>query len=212
MKTRIVLLGPPASGKGMQAGKISERYGIPAVSPGAMLRDEMRRGTALGIEADRLTRDGAMVPDAMVIALVRGWLEQHSGGFIFDGFPRNIAQAEALDQLLSRRHEPLQVVLHFDIPEALACARAMARMTCPQCGRTFGAKGEKVCPVCGSTLVRRGDDTPEAFKHRMEQYREKTSPLIDYYRRGGLLETVKPADDPNAVFSKIVSILEAPGV
>ncbi len=212
MKTRLVLLGPPACGKGTQAEKIKERYGIPSVSPGAMLRDEMRRGTPLGIEADRVTRDGSMVSDELVISLVRSWIETHDQGFVFDGFPRSVGQAEALEQLLAERQEKLDAVLFFDVPDELVCSRAMNRLTCEKCGRTFeaGAGIGDQCPVCGGKLGRRGDDTLEAFQHRMQQYREKTAPLIEYYRGKGLLRIVKPAQSPDTVFGRIAALLEEP--
>ncbi len=182
-----------------------------------MMRDEKRRGTALGIEADRITRDGSMVPDSMVITLVREWLKAHTGKFLFDGFPRDIEQAEALEELLSERGEALDAVLFFDVPEEVVQRRVLNRVTCPACGGSFGigndvASADVPCPVCGGKLIRRTDDTLEAFRHRMNQYREKTSPLIDFYRKRGLLRTVGAAQAPDAVFSEIISILEAHGV
>ena len=214
MKTRIVLLGPPASGKGTQAELIKKRYGIASVSPGAMLREEMRLGTSLGIEADRLTRDGSMVPDAMVLQIVGNWLAAHSNGFVFDGFPRTIGQADALEHLLAGLHAPLDVVLFFDITAETAYERVMNRLTCTQCGRSFAIglhleSTQARCPECGGILGRRSDDTPEALEHRMTQYREKTEPLVDYYQRRGLLWTLKSADGPAGVFDEISSIVEA---
>jgi adenylate kinase len=217
VKTRIVLLGPPASGKGVQAEKLKVHFGIPSASPGAMLREEKRQGTPLGIEADRITQDGSMVSDFIVISLVREWLKTHSGKFLFDGFPRDIEQAEALEELLHERGETLDAVLFFDAPEQVVERRILNRVMCPACGGSFGIgidvnSGDVPCPVCGGKLVRRTDDTIEAFRNRMEQYREKTCPLVEFYRERGLLKTVKADLAPDAVFSEIISILEAPGV
>jgi len=214
VKTRLVLLGPPASGKGTQAELIKGRYGIASVSPGAMLREEMRLGTPLGIEADRLTRDGSMVPDAMVIELVAHWLSAHADGFVFDGFPRTIAQADALEQMLAELHAPLDAVLFFDITYETIFERVMNRLTCNQCGRSFAVglhleSAQARCPECGGTLGRRSDDTPEALEHRIAQYREKTEPLVEYYQRRGLLWTLQSADGPEGVFAEIASLLEA---
>jgi len=214
VKTRIVLLGPPASGKGTQAELIKARYGIASVSPGAMLREEMRLGTPLGIEADRITRDGSMVPDAMVIELVAKWLAAHTEGFVFDGFPRTIAQADALEQMLAQLHAPLDAVLFFDITAETIFERVMNRLTCTQCGRSFAVglhleTAQACCPECGGTLGRRSDDTPEALEHRIAQYREKTEPLVEYYQRRGLLWTLQSADGPEGVFAEIASLLEA---
>ena len=211
-----MLLGPPASGKGTQAEKIKLRYGIPTASPGAMLRDEMRRGTELGIEADRLTRDGSMVPDSMVIRLVGQWLEANTSQFIFDGFPRTLGQAEALDEMLARNGQALDAVLFFDLPAEVIASRVLNRLSCTQCGRIFAiglqlTAEETRCPECGGVLERRSDDTLEALQQRMAQYREKTDPLVGYYREKGLLRTLKAAEHPEAVFEEIVSILDEPG-
>ena len=208
-------MGPPASGKGTQAELIKARYGIPTASPGAMLREEMRLGTPLGIEADQLTRNGAMVPDAMVVQLVARWLEDHSESFVFDGFPRTIAQADALNRMLDARHSALDAVLFFDVTSETIFERVMNRMTCSQCGRSFAIglhleSAQSPCPECGAKLIRRSDDTPEALQHRIVEYREKTEPLVEYYRHRGLLWTLNKADRPEGVFAEISSILEAP--
>ena len=179
-----------------------------------MLRDEKRSGTLLGIKADRLTRDGAMVPDAMVIQLVGNWLADHAERFVFDGFPRTIAQAEALDAMLAQRGSALDAVLFFDITEKTVFERVMHRLTCSQCGRSFAIglhlqPGQLQCPECGSSLTHRRDDTPEALAKRIIEYREKTEPLVEYYQRRGLLWPLKTADRPEVVFAEVTSILEA---
>ena len=211
MKTRIVLLGPPASGKGTQAEKIQARCAISSASPGAMLRDEMRRETPLGIEADRLTRDGHMAPDALVIQLVNSWLQAHAERFVFDGFPRTLAQADALDGLLSERGVSLQAVLFFDLSMQTIFERVMNRLTCGACGRTFAAdrmqESASRCPACGGQLVRRSDDTPEALEHRIAAYRENTEPLVAHYRQRGILWTLEAAESPENVFAQITSVL-----
>ena len=213
MKTRIVLLGPPASGKGTQAEKIQAHFGIPSVSPGAMLRDEMRRGTPLGIEADRLTREGNMAPDALVLQLVGNWLQSHSERFVFDGFPRTLAQADALEELLGERQLTLDAVLYFDLSMQTIFERVMNRLTCGECGRTFAADKMQGaisrCPSCGGPLIRRSDDTPEALEHRIAAYRKNTEPLVEYYRQRGILWTLKSAESPEDVFAQITSVMEA---
>ena len=214
MKTRIILLGPPASGKGTQAELIRAHYGIPSASPGAMLREEMRAGTPLGREADELTRDGSMVPDAMVIQLVSNWLTPHAQSFIFDGFPRTIAQAIALEKILSDLHSGLDAVFFFDVAMETIVERVMHRLTCSQCGRTFApglhlGADLTACPKCGGALIRRSDDTPEALERRIKEYHEKTEPLVEYYQNKGLLWRLKSTDLPEGVFTEITSILEA---
>ena len=180
-----------------------------------MLRDEMRRATPLGIEADRLTRDGSMLPDALVVQLVGNWLTAHADAFVFDGFPRTIGQADAFEQKLAELRAPLDIVLFFDITMQTAFERVMNRLTCSQCGRSFaiGLHVESAsarCPECGGVLSHRSDDTAEALEHRIAQYREKTEPLVEYYQKRGLLRTLKSADGPAEVFTEITSILETP--
>jgi len=179
-----------------------------------MLREEMRMGTPLGVEADRLTRNGLMVPDSMVIELVRKWLDAHPDGFVFDGFPRTIFQADALAEMLAGRKAALDAVLFFDVTTETIFERVMNRVTCSQCAKSFAIglhleAQKSQCPECGGALIRRGDDTPAALEQRIVEYREKTEPLVAYYRSRGLLWTLKGAERPEGVFAEVVSILEA---
>jgi adenylate kinase len=169
VKRRIVLLGPPASGKGTQAEMIAEKYQIPSASPGAMLREEKRRGTALGIEAERLTASGRLVPDDVICDVVRRWLEAHDGAFVFDGFPRSRGQADALEEMLAARGTSLEVVLSLDADYETIANRVQNRVVCGSC-RTNLSTGlhvtsvESRCPKCGGPLTRRGDDNLETLR------------------------------------------------
>lgn len=214
MKKRIVLLGPPASGKGTQAELIENRFDIKSTSTGAMLREELRAGTEVGKQADALTRHGHLVPDSLVIALVESWLKTHGDAFVFDGFPRTIGQAEALEKLLAERKTPLEVVLFFDVPFEHILDRVRHRVSCESCGRIYSIKlhfgrGEEHCPRCGGRLVRRKDDTEEALEQRMIEYREKTEPLVEFYRSRSLLHPLKAQEQPESVFLEISSVLTA---
>ena len=213
LKRRIVLLGPPASGKGTQAEFIHARYGFPVTSPGSILREEKRRGTALGIEADKLTRDGHLVPDELVIHVIEDWLAQHDGEFVFDGFPRSLGQADALEAMLARRGLPLELVIALDAHPETLHSRVKGRLVCLDCGRIV-ALGLHVpdpaapCPYCGGRLARRTDDTPETLATRLLEYEEKTAPLLAYYEQRGLLRRVESHGAPEEVFAAIRSIME----
>lgn len=177
-----------------------------------MLREELRLQTPLGIEADRLTRNGSMVSDATVIELVSHWLSAHSDGFVFDGFPRTLVQAESLEKMLFQQHASLDIVLFFDVSDETIFERVMNRMTCGQCGRSFSSglhlkPGQLACPECGGPLGRRADDTPEAVEQRLVEYRERTEPLADYYRQRGLLWPLNGAESPDQVFAEIASAI-----
>ena len=209
-----MLLGPPASGKGTQSEMIQSRFGIEPTSPGAMLRAELQAGTEIGKEADALTSRGLLVPDSLVIALVDRWLQAHNDAFVFDGFPRTLAQAEALEEILKRRGTPLETVLYFNVPFETILDRVLHRLTCEKCGRIYSVRlhfgsGEEHCPACGGNLVRRRDDTAEALEHRMIEYREKTEPLVEFYRTRGLLAELAAAERPETVFAEVVNLLEA---
>ena len=179
-----------------------------------MLRDELRKGTELGVAADQLTRKGQLVPDAMITQLVQEWLGTHGDSFVFDGFPRTVPQGVELKRLLQERGTPLDIVLFFDVPFEEIRERVLKRVSCRSCGKIFRvglqiASFDESCPACGGELFRRNDDTLEALEQRMMEYREKTAPLVSFYKECGLLVTLKAAAQPSEVFSEISSILEA---
>jgi len=209
MKSRLVLLGAPASGKGTQSGLITATFGIPSVSTGALMREEGRRGTDLGKEAARYTTNGGLFPDDLAMRIVWSWL----GGrrrFLFDGFPRTLAQAKAFDAGLSERGLALDAVYLLELPEEEIHARMLSRLTCRQCGAVFNEAFHSVsvdtpCPSCSGPLHRRDDDTEEALKLRMAQYREQTVPVADHYREAGLLMAIDATPGRDSVFARLYS-------
>ena len=215
LKRRIVLLGPPASGKGTQAEFIREHYGLPVTSPGARFREEKRLGTDLGIEADRMTRDGMLLADDLVIRVFESWLSAHCNEFILDGFPRSVAQADALEILLEGHGSKLDVALELDVTPQDLRDRVARRMVCLSCGLSFSLglhvdHPTTACPRCGGTLGRRTDDDPETLLTRLGQYREITLPLLSYYERRGLLRRIDSSRAPEEVFASVRQALEHP--
>lgn len=214
MKRRIALLGAPASGKGTQAEMIESRYQIPITSPGAMLREEKRRQTPLGLESAELTRQGKLLPDAIIVRLMETWLDAHDAEFILDGFPRTVGQADALEAMLAKRGAPLEVALALEANLETLQERVASRMFCLNCSAILRAglhveSAADPCPRCGGLLGRRDDDSPETLAARLVEYEEKTAPLLAYYEQRGLLRRVDSARSPEAVFQSIISILEA---
>ncbi len=204
MKSRLVLLGPPASGKGTQAGLLAAAFGIPAVSTGALLRAEKARGSALGREADRWTSQGRLFPDELALRVVWNWLGERRR-FILDGFPRTVGQAAEFDRGLAERRAPLDVVYFLNLPDHLVRERMTSRLTCAACGAVFNEKFHGVaagapCPQCGGVLARRADDTEEALNERLAQYRECTLPVVEHYRAQNLLKEVDVTPGRDAVF------------
>ena len=207
------MLGPPASGKGTQAEMITARYEIPSASPGSMLREEKDAGTSLGIEADKLTSRGQLVPDSTVNELVARWLEKHDSQFIFDGYPRSRGQADALQQMLDERGTPLDVALSFEADLGTLQSRVQNRLVCSHCRRNFSiglhvATADEACPVCRGVLVRRADDNLKTLALRMREYAAKSEPLIGYYTERGLLRAVDSTRAPEQVFASVVVVLE----
>ncbi len=211
MKNRIVLLGPPASGKGTQASLLGAVFGIPHVSTGAIVRQERAKGTPIGVEADSYASRGLLFPDELAIRFVGQWLGTHSR-FIFDGFPRTIGQAVALDSLLGPKSIGLQTVYLLELPDDEVRVRMLGRLTCSNCGAVFSEKFHKIsaedpCPKCDGVLARRQDDTIEALDQRLAQYHEFTKPICDYYEKAGLLKKVDVRFGRDAVFQLLYNDL-----
>jgi adenylate kinase len=211
---RIVLVGPPASGKGTQAKILVERLGVPQISTGDMLRAARAAGTTLGKEAEQYMSAGKLVPDEVVIGLVRERLQADDSrrGFILDGFPRTVPQADALDAALSGMGRQLDAVISVDVPSEALVERLTARRQCRQCGKIYNVlvdppSLEGVCDACGGEVYQRDDDTVETVTNRLEVYERQTAPLIEYYEAKSLLKHIDGTKDIDDVFAEIVSVL-----
>jgi adenylate kinase len=207
---RVIFLGPPGAGKGTQAKNLAQEWGVPQVATGEMLRDAVKAGTPLGLEAKRIMESGALVPDDVMIGLIADRLRQPDAarGFILDGFPRTIAQAEALERLLKDVDQSLGAVVYFEVPEAELLRRLTGRRLCRQCQTAFHTvsappKREGVCDRCGGELYQRDDDSEATVRHRLDVYRRQTAPLLDYYRGRGRLAAVKGDGDVQTIASAI---------
>jgi adenylate kinase len=212
VKNRIVLLGPPASGKGTQVELIQQRFKIPATSTGAILRREARTGTKIGLEAHEIISRGGLAPDEMVLGLVQTWLSEIDGSFLFDGFPRTVEQAERFELLLKKRGTPLLLALFLDVSEETIRARMSRRLTCSVCGKVISV-GRHVhdrsepCPNCGGKLEARPDDNDAAVSRRLAAYREKSLPVADFYERRSILAHVNGDRDAQEVFDEIALLI-----
>lgn len=213
---KIVMLGAPGAGKGTQAKMIAAKYEVPHISTGDIFRANIKNGTELGKKAKEYMDQGLLVPDELTVDLVIDRLSQEdcAKGYILDGFPRTIPQAEALDAALSKRGEKMDYVIDVDVPDENIVNRMSGRRACTGCGATYhivhnpSKKGD-VCEVCGETLILRDDDKPETVQKRLTVYHEQTQPLIDYYTQQGILKTVDGTQDMNDVFTDVTKILEA---
>ncbi|MBF0608801.1 MAG: adenylate kinase [Candidatus Magnetobacterium sp. LHC-1] len=213
---RIVLLGAPGAGKGTQAKKLIDMYGIPQISTGDILRKAVADATPLGKEAKGYMDRGELVADSVVIGMVKERLTQSDcqKGFILDGFPRNTAQAETLDATLTSVGMPLQVALSVDVDFDVLLKRLTGRRTCKGCGQMYNIyfsqpKKEGSCDKCSGELYQRDDDKEETIKKRLDVYRAQTEPLIDYYGKKGILKRVEGTGDIDEIFKKICSILSS---
>jgi len=212
---RIVLLGAPGAGKGTQAKKLIEKYGIPQISTGDILRENVAKGTPLGKEAKSYMDAGKLVPDSVVLGLVEDRLKKDDckKGFILDGFPRNTSQADALDKMLSGLGMPLQSAISIDVPFDDLMKRLTGRRTCKKCGQMYNiyfspSKKDGVCDKCGGELYQRDDDKEETIKKRLEEYQAKTAPLIDYYKGKGILHSINGTGSIDEIFAKVCAVVE----
>ncbi|KPK02373.1 MAG: adenylate kinase [Nitrospira bacterium SG8_35_4] len=212
---KLVLLGAPGAGKGTQAKKLIEKYRIPQISTGDILRKAVADGTPLGKEAKSYMDKGELVPDSVVIGLVKERLGQDDckNGYILDGFPRNTSQAETLDKVLSEMNSPLDIALSVDVDKDDLMKRLTGRRTCKGCQQMYNIhfskpKKDGVCDKCGGELYQRDDDKEETIRNRLDVYDKSTAPLIDYYGKKGILKSVEGVGSIDEIFNKVVSILE----
>lgn len=211
---KIVLLGPPGAGKGTQAKSISNRYSIPHISTGDIFRKNISEETPLGIEAKRYIDNGQLVPDKVTIDMVNDRLtwDDCKNGYLLDGFPRTVIQAEALEEFLATRDEKLDTSLLIEVPMGFILERMTGRRVCPSCGASYHVKFnpstiDGVCDVCGSDIVQRKDDIEDTVRERLDVYERQTQPLIDFYKEKNLLSTVDGTKAINEVFESICTIL-----
>ncbi len=208
----FVFLGPPGAGKGTQAEIIAKKHGLVKISTGDILREAVKKGTELGKLADGYMKRGELVPDEIMLGLIEEELEKIDKGFILDGFPRTVKQAEGLDELLAKKNLPLKAVILLDVPDDEIIKRLSARRVCPNCGAVYNLifnppKNDEICDVCGTKLVQRKDDNPETIKRRLDVYREQTAPLIGYYREKGLLVEIDGTGDPEKITRAIEEVV-----
>ncbi len=211
---KIVMLGAPGAGKGTQAKIIAEKYQIPHVSTGDIFRANIKEGTQLGMEAKGYMDKGLLVPDELTVKILldRVAAEDCKNGYVLDGFPRTIPQAEVLDKALMELNEKLDFAINVDVPDENIISRMAGRRACLKCGATYHVvnippKTEGICDSCGQELVLRDDDKPETVGKRLGVYHEQTKPLIDYYEKKGILKAVDGTMSMEAVSDEIVKIL-----
>ncbi len=213
---KIIMLGAPGAGKGTQAKKIAQKYGIPHVSTGDIFRANIKNGTELGMKAKTYMDAGNLVPDEITIGMLLDRIHQDDckKGYVLDGFPRTIPQAESLTAALRERGESIDYAIDVDVPDENIISRMSGRRACLSCGATYhivynAPKKEGVCDQCGEPLVLRDDDKPETVRNRLDVYHRQTQPLIDYYKKEGILAQVDGTQDMEQVFQDIVKILGA---
>ena len=211
---KIVMLGAPGAGKGTQAQMLAKKYDIPHVSTGDIFRMNIKNGTELGMEAKKYMDQGLLVPDELTVRILldRVAREDCRKGYVLDGFPRNIPQADVLDEALSKLGDKIDYAINVDVPDENIIRRMGGRRACLSCGATYHIehvppKKEGICDKCGQELVLRDDDKPETVKNRLQVYKEQTQPLIDFYTKQGVLHNVDGTKDMNEVFEAIVAIL-----
>ena len=211
---KIIMLGAPGAGKGTQAKMIADKYGVPHISTGDIFRANIKNGTELGMEAKKYMDQGLLVPDELTVRILLDRVAQDDckNGYVLDGFPRTIPQAEVLDSELTKLGDHIDYAINVDVPDENIVKRMSGRRACLTCGATYHIehvppKKESICDVCGSELVLRDDDKPETVKNRLNVYHEQTQPLIDFYTEKGVLKTVDGTVPMEEVFAAITAIL-----
>ena len=213
---KIIMLGAPGAGKGTQAKRIAAKYGIPHVSTGDIFRANIKGGTELGKKAKEYMDQGKLVPDEITIGMLLDRIHEEDckDGYVLDGFPRTIPQAESLTKALEEMGESIDYAINVDVPDSAIVSRMGGRRACVNCGATYHVefnppKKEGVCDVCGEKLILRDDDKPETVQNRLTVYHEQTQPLIDYYKKAGVLAEVDGTQDMDKVFEDIAAVLGA---
>lgn len=211
---KIIMLGAPGAGKGTQAKMIADKYNVPHISTGDIFRANIKNGTELGMEAKKYMDQGLLVPDELTVKILLDRVAQDDckNGYVLDGFPRTIPQAEVLDKALSEINDKIDYAINVDVPDENIIRRMGGRRACLSCGATYHIehippKKEGICDTCGKELVLRDDDKPETVGNRLDVYHKQTQPLIEFYSAKGILKTVDGTVDMKDVFSAIESIL-----
>ncbi len=211
---KIIMLGAPGAGKGTQAEKICEAYNVPHISTGDIFRANIKNGTELGKKAKEYMDQGLLVPDSLVVDLVIDRIHEADceNGYVLDGFPRTIPQAEALDEALAKENESVDYAINVDVPDENIVNRMSGRRACVKCGATYhikwnAPKQEGICDNCGSELIQREDDKPETVLNRLDVYHKETQPLIDYYTEKGIVKNVDGTQGLDDVFAAIQAII-----
>jgi adenylate kinase len=218
----LILLGPPGAGKGTQAKMLEDKHSLRQISTGDMLRAEVKSGSAIGLQAKAVMDRGELVPDNIIISMLEGQVDRMAAGvanagFILDGFPRTVTQAEALDAMLARKNTPLHHVIELQVDDAALVERISGRFTCAKCGQGYHdrfkqPKAAGTCDVCGShDFVRRSDDNAETVRARLEAYHRQTAPLLPYYAANGLLRVVDGMAEMSEVAAQIETVLAGGG-
>ena len=211
---KIIMLGAPGAGKGTQAKMIADKYKVPHISTGDIFRANIKNGTELGKKAKEFMDKGQLVPDELTVEILLDRVAQDDckNGYVLDGFPRTIPQADVLDKELTKLGDKVDYAINVDVPDENIIRRMSGRRACLKCGATYHIehippKQEGICDTCGSELVQRDDDKPETVKNRLSVYHEQTQPLIDYYTKKNILKTVDGTKDMQEVFNEITGIL-----
>lgn len=215
-KMKIIMLGAPGAGKGTQAKMIAAKYSIPHISTGDIFRANIKEGTELGKKAKEYMDNGQLVPDELTVKILldRVAKDDCKNGYVLDGFPRTIPQAEVLDTEVEKLGEKIDYAIDVEVPDENIVKRMGGRRACVKCGATYHIehvppKKEGICDTCGAELILRDDDKPETVKERLNVYHKQTQPLIDFYNKKGIMKSVCGTKDVDDVFADIVAILEA---